>query len=195
MPNPSYRFLVPGVPHRALESLQMLIYDYDALGVQTRLLRTGAVFRPWEPLAHWRDERMPITLGDSALQFDWGMKSPAGHFLRWDDFFERCAPLGEPHAKARPRIHEHPLASPFAELPAIGERLRRAADQLGTRAVIDKMLASIGAIHVEHTAAAESQRAAEGFDNTEVAARYAMVQARLLAQAQDILSKTKALLR
>src|SRR5688572_12747500 len=82
------RPILVGVPHRALSRIDVLMYDYDALGVRSTAFVAGDVFQPWEPRDHWRGEQVPITLGDGAHEFDWGVTSATGHFLRWDDFFE-----------------------------------------------------------------------------------------------------------
>ena len=74
--------------------VEVLVQDYDAMGVRTEVLPAGGVFRPWEPLAQWRGIKIPITVGDGATEFDWGVSSSEGHFLRWDDFFSRCRMSG-----------------------------------------------------------------------------------------------------
>jgi hypothetical protein len=40
---------------------------------------------------HRRGVDVPITLGDGATEFDWGVTAFLGHFLTWDDFFSKCA--------------------------------------------------------------------------------------------------------
>ena len=79
-----------GVVHRVLCTILVEVHVYDALGVRIVTLGKGRLFQPWQPLDHWRGKHVPITLGDDATQFDWGVTSWEGHF--WDDFFERCAP-------------------------------------------------------------------------------------------------------
>ena len=49
------------------------------------------------------------------------------------------------------------------------------------------------ALRAAHATAAEMQMGAEGFDNTESAARYATEKTRLLTEAQSVLAKAKAL--
>ena len=85
-----------GKPHHTLCDLEILIYDYDAMGVKSKVLPAGSLFQPWEPLDHWRGSRIPITLGDGATAFDWGVTSYEGHFLKWEDF--RHCRLSEPEA-------------------------------------------------------------------------------------------------
>ena len=70
----------------------MLVCDYDSMGVVNEVLAAGSVFQPWEPLDHWRGEKVPITLGGHDSEFDWGVTSAEGHFLHWEDFFSRCVP-------------------------------------------------------------------------------------------------------
>ena len=82
-------FLV-GRPHRTRRDVEMLVLDYDR-GVATVTLPAGSVFQPWRTEDHWRGVKIPITLGDGAPEFDWGVTSADGHFLRWEDFFDRCA--------------------------------------------------------------------------------------------------------
>ena len=83
--------LIPaGKSHRALCDIEVLVYDYDAMGVQTKVLTAGSIFQPWEPLEQWCGLKIPITLGEGATEFDWMVSSSEGHFLKWDDFFSRC---------------------------------------------------------------------------------------------------------
>jgi hypothetical protein len=90
---PSDSPILIGIPHRALRDVEMLIYDYDQVAVQTALLSAGSIFQPWEPAEHWRGEKVPITLGSQNTEFDWGVSAGEGHFLRWDDFFSVCEPV------------------------------------------------------------------------------------------------------
>ena len=83
-----------GRPHRALRDLEVSIEDYDSLSGSRSVLHAGAIFRPWQPLDHWRFKQVPITLGNTHARFDWGVDSAKGHFLRWDDFFSYCEPCG-----------------------------------------------------------------------------------------------------
>jgi len=78
-----------GRVHRTLADVEMVVYDYDRIASRIEVLPAGSLFQPWEPV-HWRGEEVPITLGDRASQFDWGVSAWDGHFLRWDDFFRRC---------------------------------------------------------------------------------------------------------
>ena len=78
-----------GIPHRTLCDIEMLVYDYDAMGVKGEVLPEGSIFQPWEPELR-RGSEVPITLGDQAAEFDWAVSSFEGHFLKWDDFFSRC---------------------------------------------------------------------------------------------------------
>ena len=160
-----------------------------------RVLSVGTVFQPWTPLTHWQGTCVPITLGESTAQFAWGADTTVGQFLRWDDFFQRCAPKDAHDAKAVRRRHEQPLVSPFVELAAISERLRLAAGASGKRTEIDSYLGNLEAIQMAYADAAEMQRSYEGYDNTQQAAFYAHKKARLLAEANDILATAKALLR
>jgi hypothetical protein len=194
MPAVADRTLSIGAPHRALQALSVLVYEYDALGVTTRLMPAGALFRPWAPLEHQQGERVPITLGtDDDARCEWSAASPTAYFVRWDDFFARCAPAAATDAVARPRIDEQPIASPFAELPAIAARLRAAATTAGARAELDELLAVLARIAAAHARAADMQRGAEGYDNTETARRWADVQAQLLAGAREVLRAARAL--
>lgn len=186
-----------GVPHRALQVMEVLLYEYDELGLSRRLLQPATMFQPWPPLALWRGHHVPVTLGGGSRQFEWGRHAPTAHFLRDDDFFERCAMVADTQARARPRLREQTLACPFAPWPGIAERLRLAAGVRPTviRHKVDELLGRIEDIRIEHTHAAESQRDAEGFDNRDAAAKYAGMQDRLLAQARELLSAARNVLR
>lgn len=70
-----------------MRDVEVLVYDYDSLNVETAILPAGSLFQPWTPRDHWLGEKVPITLGDQATGFDWGVGSPSGHFLQWNDFF------------------------------------------------------------------------------------------------------------
>ena len=181
-----------GVTHRALQTIALLVYEYDALGVDVRTLRAGTTFRPWAPLPRPGGGRVPITLGDGAAQFEWNAAASTGHFLWRDDFVERCARADALRPQAVSRRTETPIASPFAELDAIGARLRSAATTSADRARVEEALARLATIHAAHTRAAEMQRGAEGFDNTDSAALYADTQAQLLAEAREILHALRA---
>ena len=82
-----------GRPHRARCDIEMRVYDYDALATKIKILKAGEIFKPWEPLDHWRGFEVPITLDDAAQAFDWGVSSFEGYFLAWDDFFLKCEVL------------------------------------------------------------------------------------------------------
>lgn len=185
--------VLAGVTHRALEVLGVLVYEYDELGVSERVIPAGTIFQPWVPLPHLRGQRVPITLGEGALQFGWGEVEPLGRFLRWDDFFQRCAPNAARDAKAVRRLYEQPLVSPFAELPAIGQRLRLAASASGKVAEVDCRLAKLQTIQKAYADAAELQRGYDGFDNRQGAASCEATKVQLLAEAKKILAATKAL--
>lgn len=86
---PGDSFIPVGIPHRTLCDIEMLIYDYDAMGVKTEVLPVDSIFQPWEPELR-RGREVPITIGDQAAEFDWAVSSFEGHFLKWDDFFSRC---------------------------------------------------------------------------------------------------------
>ena len=181
-----------GLPHRALETIWLLVYEYDALGVDEDILRKGATFQPWAPLC---DDLVPITLGEGAAGFEWNAASPTGHFVWRDDFIERCARTDEPSPRAVTRTKESPVAAPFIYLDAIGARLLGAAKGAVDRSKIEDVLAKLWTIRAAHTRAAMSQREAEGFDNTDIARRYAETQAQLLAEARQILDAARARLR
>jgi hypothetical protein len=181
-----------GLPHRALETIRLLVYEYDALGVDVCTLHAGKTFQPWSP---WAEDRVPITLGEGAARFEWNTASPAGHFLWRDDFVERCARTDEVNPRAVTRINEYPIASPFAELDAIGARLRDAAKGSADRAMVEDVLADLATIHAAHTRAANAELAALGFDNTGSAREYGEAQAQLLARAREILRAAQARLR
>lgn len=180
-----------GVAHRALEGVTLHVHFFDALSVEERPLRRGEIFIPWQPLPQWRGEKLPVTLGADATAFEWSAVSPAGHFMLWDDFVERCAPLHTTNVKAKTRVHERPLASPFADLAAIGARLRARAKDGAELAAIDALLARIAELHVEHASAAEAERSALGFDNTDSARAYADEQDRALAEARHLLQQAR----
>ena len=89
-PKPANHPIPMGKRHRTLCDVEMLVCDYDESRVETEVLPAGSVFQPWEPLEHWRGEKVPITLGGEHSEFDWGVSSDKGHFLRWNDFFSKC---------------------------------------------------------------------------------------------------------
>lgn len=85
-----------GKVHVTRCDIDMIVRDYDKLGSPTTLLCAGSVFQPWDP-GHSAGSEVPITLGDQASQFDWGMTDEVsgtfgwdGHLLAWDDFFTKC---------------------------------------------------------------------------------------------------------
>lgn len=80
------------LPHVVERDIQVLIYDYDRVTCQTQILSAGSVFQPWEP-TEFAGGEIPITLGDQALEFDWGKTAWDGHFLRADDYFANCVLL------------------------------------------------------------------------------------------------------
>lgn len=92
---PEKRKIAVGRRHRALRDLEVIVLDYDSLIGERALLGAGELFQPWEPLEHWRGEKIPITLGGEHSRFDWGVTSAEGHFLRWDDFFLHCELAGD----------------------------------------------------------------------------------------------------
>jgi len=92
MTTPSDHPIQVGRVHRKLVDVTMVVYDYDRVASRIEILPAGNLFQPWEP-GHWRGEEVPITLGDRAREFDWGVTAGDGHFLRWDDFFCQCEPL------------------------------------------------------------------------------------------------------
>lgn len=89
-PAPRDAIIPAGKPHRTVCDVEVLLHDYDALGVKVQSLPAGTVFQPWEPRDHWRGVEVPITLGSDATEFDWGVTSLTGHFLRWNEFFTKC---------------------------------------------------------------------------------------------------------
>ena len=113
MSTPSDYSIPLGRRHRTLSELNMLVYDYDQMGVKVVALPAGSILQPWEPHEGWRGEKVPITLGDQASAFDWGVSTGEGHFLQWDDFFSKCelaedgvtpaVNMGEPEASAKER--------------------------------------------------------------------------------------------
>nr|CAA9299136.1 hypothetical protein AVDCRST_MAG63-5026 [uncultured Armatimonadetes bacterium] len=117
---PSGTPIPAGERHRTLCDVAALVYDYDGASVETVVLRVGSVFQPWEPLDHWRGARVPITLGDGATGFDWGVRSFKGHFLTWDDFFLRCR-RSEPDSKDTDNeLDRQVQEEPREEQPALG---------------------------------------------------------------------------
>lgn len=82
--------ILVGQPHCTRCDVTVTIYEYDS-GVESLVLPAGSRFQPWEPLAHWRGVKVPITLGEGATELDWDVTSAYGHFLMWDDFFFKCA--------------------------------------------------------------------------------------------------------
>ena len=98
----------------------MLVYDYCSTGVASEVLPAGSIFQPWEPLDHWRGEKVPITLGGQDSEFDWGATSAEGRFIQWDDFFSNRV-AEEPHTDSS--IDTEPPAEANADskrsLPAV----------------------------------------------------------------------------
>lgn len=193
-PRPADAPIPAGRPHRALRALELLVYDYDALGVRTRVLAAGTLFIPWEPRPHWRGERVPITLGEGATGFGWGEESAEGLFLAWHDFFAGSAPRDAPAPAAAPPGGERRL-DPFAEMDAIATRLRaRGAERRPDKLhVLEELLARLPEIRRAHAEAAELELAASGYDNTDSMARYATEQERRLAEARQVLAACRTL--
>ena len=99
-----------GCPHRVLCDTEMLIYDYDASGIEIEILHEGDAFQPWEPHELRWGKTVPITLGDQAKEFDYGVSSYKRHFLKWDDFFYKCRII-EPEINDSPNsLNPHKLA-------------------------------------------------------------------------------------
>ena len=90
-----------GKPHRASCDLDMHVRDYDAMSVQIRVLGKGSIFQPWAPLDPSPRGEVPITLGEGATQFDWGVRSFEGHFLRREDFLHRCEMVTDRPTRSR----------------------------------------------------------------------------------------------
>ncbi len=180
-----------GQLHRAFRPLEVLVYDYDELGVRTRVLPAGSVFQPWEPEPHWRGVKVPITLGAEAKGFDWGVTSPVGYFLSWRNFFSAC---GTGAAPPYPGPGGERRLDAFAELDAIRTRLRaRAPGVIGGPSMLEELLAIEAKLAKLHAGAAEMELGASGFDNMETVRRYAAVQERLLEAAREILAACKTL--
>lgn len=180
-----------GQAHRTFRTLSMQVYDYDELGVRTRVLPAGSVFQPWEPEPHWRGVKVPITLGSDATGFGWGVTSPTGHFLAWHDFFSAC---GTGPAPARVAPGQEQQLEPFAELAAIEERLRaRVGHIFGGGQRLAAMLEVVRALERVHADAAAMELGATGFDNMDTVRRYAAVQEHVLAAAREMLAACKRL--
>lgn len=107
---PSNALIPVGRLHHTLTDIQARVYDYDSLRILLRLLPTGTVFQPWEPQDQWRGLQVPITLGDTATEFGWGVTTLEGYFLTWDDFFTQCEAIDASNpAEAGPReVSLHP---------------------------------------------------------------------------------------
>ena len=189
----------------------MLLFDYDRSGIETAVLPAGSTFQPWEPEAHWRGEKVPITLGRHHAGFDWGVTSGEGHFLRWDDFFTHCEPeavtgTGLPIApdQTKPEPEHPPMTidhapeapDPFASIAAMrlrrGERMRRIAL---AAAALDNLFEAAAALKKTRDYAANMQLGAEGFDNTESARYYNRVRESALAAAHALLETCQGLLQ
>ena len=79
-----------GRRHRTVNEVGLLVYDYDQMVIKPGTLPAHCIFQPWESYAEWRGEKVPITFGDTAEKFDWGISSGKGCFLHWNDFFSSC---------------------------------------------------------------------------------------------------------
>ena len=111
-----------GKRHRTLSAVDALVFDYDSMHMETKRLLKGSIFQPWAPLDQWCRIRVPITLGNKATGFDWGVSSSEGHFLTWEDFFSLCE-LSEPQSdQSNPELHrpavedKQAAAGPFPTL-------------------------------------------------------------------------------
>ena len=78
-----------GIPHVVVRDIDVAVYDYDRVGAECGVLSVGTVFQPWLPNESSRED-VPITLGDQALEFDWGKTAWKGHYLSADDYFSSC---------------------------------------------------------------------------------------------------------
>ncbi len=58
-----------------MNEVKLLIYDYDQMVIKSVMLPTHRIFQPWESYNDWRGKKVPITLGDDASEFDWGMNT------------------------------------------------------------------------------------------------------------------------
>jgi len=79
-----------GRRHRTLNEVNLLVYDYDQMVIKTVMLPAHRIFQPWESYNDWHGKKVPITLGDNASEFDWGMNTGQGYFFHWNDFFSSC---------------------------------------------------------------------------------------------------------
>lgn len=183
------------------------------------MLPAGSTFQPWQPEEQWRGERVPITLGSQNIDFDWGVTSSDGHFLRWDDFFARCEPgegtsmdtlfgtertepqAGDGHAAASegqtiPVLSAPDASDPFAAIAAMrhggGDMERRF--RLDDTA-LDDLFSAATALQKAHDYAAEMQLGAEGFDNMDTARHYDYVRQCALATASELAKTCEALLK
>ena len=183
-----------GQRHRTFRVLSAQVYDYDALGVQTRALAAGTVFQPWEPQAHWRGERVPITLGDASTQFDWGVTAGTGLFLHWDDYFAYCGTGDAPPVAMQPPGERWP--SSFAELTEISRRLREGVDLYSAAGKqLQVLLTALEDLAQQDATAAQMEIGAMGTDNMMNAAMFANLRVHLLASARSLLEACRALRR
>ncbi len=188
---PANAKVLVGRIHSTFRVLELLVYDYDRLGVRTRVLPTGTSFQPWEPLPQWRGKRVPITLGNDSTAFDWGVTSDEGLFLQWDDYFEACGVEG-PTGSVSPRSER--TIDPFADLADINERLTRgASDRPASAKELTTRISRLLQLRDAYAVAEEMELGASGYDNTESMARYCAEKERLLGEAVEILRQCRQL--
>lgn len=146
MSTPADHDIPAGARYRALSDVELLVKDYDDLQVATRVLVAGSLFQPWEPREHWRGRQVPITLGEGCERFDWGVTSPRGHFLSWNDFFSKCGPKAQHPEWYRPAQPAPGLVRPsdrFFDRDVLGRTPLFAAAAMGRKEEVDAMLRSM----------------------------------------------------
>ena len=146
MSKPSDDEIPAGELHRALRDVELRRHDYEQGNVETRLLPAGSIFQPWEPREHWRGVGVPITLGGDHAEFDWGVTSPAGHFLAWDDFLLKCGPEAEHSEWFRPPEPPLPHSRPCDRLfhrDAFGRTPLFLAAAAGSQEEVEALLAEL----------------------------------------------------
>lgn len=82
-----------GKRYRTLRDVHLQTYDYEDMTIRTALMPADQIFKPWATFPSWHGDKIPITMEESEVAFDWGIRTGTAHFLEWNGFFSKCERL------------------------------------------------------------------------------------------------------
>jgi hypothetical protein len=75
----------------ALLHVEIVVLEYDEVSHREgKVLTPNTIFKPWDWGEGWPRNDIPITIGAENTEFDWGVSSLYGYFMKWDDFHTKC---------------------------------------------------------------------------------------------------------